>query len=122
MATCNCGATAETSAPQDPTVIFRPFAWHHQAKRGAPISVDGGRVAEFSGGVRDVASGVRHIMSIIERDDIEADSADLRGRPVPALFNTQVKADLLRLAVFALTRLEEDSSRMIDYLDDAKAA
>jgi len=122
MATCNCGATAETGGPQDPTVIFRPFAWHHRAQRGVPIAVDGGRVAEFAGGVRDASAGVRHIMSIIERDDIEADSADAQGRPVPALFGTQMKADLLRLAVFALTRLEADSAKMIDYLEDQAAA
>lgn len=122
MASCNCGATAETSAPQDPTVIFRPFTWHHRAERCVHVKVDGGRVAEFAGGVRDVSAGVRHVMSIIERDDIEADSADTRGRPIPALLSIQVKADLLRLAVFALARLEADSAKMVDYLDDQAAA
>lgn len=122
MASCNCGATAETSAPQGPTVIFRPFTWHHRAERCVDIKVDAGRVAEFAGGVRDVSAGVRHVMSIIERDDIEADSVDTRGRPIPALLSIQVKADLLRLAVFALTRLEADSAKMVDYLDDQAAA
>lgn len=119
MAYANSAVTPDNAVPHDSTVLFTPFQWFHRAQRGAPVAVDGGRVAEFAGSVRDVSAGVRHVMQMIERDDIEADSNDAQGRPVPALLGVQHKADLLRLCTFALKKLEDDSNRMVEYLDDA---
>lgn len=114
----NCTAAPETDAPHDRRVLFTPFEWTRRAERCVHISVDGGRVAAFAGGVRDVSAGVRTVMQIIERDDIDADDADDHGRPLPALLGVQHKADLLRLCTWALDRLQADSDRMVDYLDN----
>ncbi|MCF8203660.1 MAG: hypothetical protein K9J82_01190 [Methylotenera sp.] len=120
MSIANCAPASETHTPLDRRVIFTPFTWHHRAQTLSPVSVDGGRVAEFAGGVRDVSAGVRTVMQIIERDDIEADNDDGQGNPTPALLGVQHKADLLRLCTWALDRLEADSNRMVDYLDNAQ--
>jgi hypothetical protein len=118
MAIADRTVAPETDAPLDRRVIFTPFTWHHRAQKLAQVSVDGGRVAEFAGGVRDVSAGVRTVMQILERDEIDEHDVDDSGRPMPALLGVQPKADLLRLCTWALARLEADSARMVDYLDN----
>lgn len=118
MATPNSTAAPEATTPQARTVLFTPFTWHFCARRDASITVDGGRVAAFAGGVRDVSAGVRHVMQMIERDDIDEASADEKGDQLPAMLSVQHKADLLRLCTWALGKLEADSSRMVEYLDE----
>lgn len=114
MACTHSAASPEAGAPHVPTVLFTPFSWHRRAKREVPVSVDSGRVAEFAGSVRDVSAGVRHVMQIIEHDDLAADSQG------SALLGVQQKADLLRLCTFALGKLEDDSNLMVEYLDEAQ--
>lgn len=119
MPTSNSTCSPESAAPQDRTVIFKAFSWHHRAQRLAPLALDGGRVAEFAGGVRDVVSGIRNVLEIIERDSIDADCAGENGQTSPAILGIQETANLTRLAIWALARLEVESADMVSYVDSA---
>jgi len=75
---------------------------------------------ELAGHARDIAGGVRVLLEVFERDEVDKDSLDARGSEIPPLFGPDHRGSLLRLAISSLALLETAGKRTQDEVFDLR--
>ncbi len=113
------GAALPIDALQERAVLFKPFAWTDVP---AQATVPAHAAACFADQARDIANGVSVLLSVLERDEIDAASEDEEGRPLPRLIGVCEAGWLWRLSITALKMLADEAQGQAEWLQARAAA
>lgn len=102
---------AETPVERAPA--FRPFEWVNQGAGKLPSAE---RVLDALGKIRDLTSGTRVLVQMLEQDELAKGSDG-----VCPLMDANSRGDLLRLAITASRLAAEAAADVIDWAGDHSA-